>query len=541
MSLIKNFQTKLISGFAARVPCLYVESDAPERAYPEISKAYENFAQSYSRNFLDRSLEPAAVIWHPRNGLPDSDGDWIPGTEPLTGSLDYIREVLESDTNNELSCVFILPHIAQGLAADPDAVMAFEELLMLLNGNHIGRTYSGPARLVITGMVGFENMPVMLSSMITRIEFPFPDEEDIITLLMSTFPQFSRREDVPPTLVSAMLGLGYREAQITARIAATMGSNLVKATNRAMEAKIDQLKSIVPFARFTPPPETAPPFVGMTRFIEKIERVGVLVNRLDRKSPVGGAFTLIGPPGTGKSSSVVMLSWVTGFPIIEFSFGKVMQSLVGKSEERLRTLFKVIRALDRVIVFADEMDKQSPDMRGTASDGGLAARLQSSYLGEMQESFNSRRDTIWVATANRVGTILPEFFDRTQVWTVGYPPKAVIEQVFEAHLSRLEGYFADAFEFSILAGEMFTHFKSRQLREVSPRLVTHVLREACQLADVQRDAYCPTQAEILEVIGDMASGKKLDNGLLARTVWDEEPMVYHRDNPHENKIIHLEN
>ena len=236
-----------------------------------------------------------------------------------------------------------------------------------------------------------------------------------------------------------------------------------------------------------------------------------------------------------------MLSWITGFPVIGFSFGDLMQSLVGKSEERLRTLFKVVRAMDRVIVFADEMDKQSPDMRGTASDGGLAARLQAAYLGEMQESFNAGRDTLWVATANRVGTILPEFFDRTQVWTVGYPPQAVIEQVFEAHLSRLTGYRQEDFDFPALAGVMFSQFKGRQQREVSPRLVTHALREACQLADVGRDAFCPTQDEILAVIADMASGKKLENGLVARNVWDDEPVDVRTNGHKDGRIVLVRN
>ena len=540
MSVIKDFQQKLVSGFAARVPCMYVESDAPERTYPEIGAAYEAFAASYASNFLEAPLTPETVIWHPRNGLPDGAGGYHPGTALLAAALDFIRTAMLADERNQLGCVFVLPHIAQGLAADPDAIMAFEELLMLLNGDHMGQVYAGPARLVITGMAGFEQMPALLTSMITKIEFPFPDEEDIIALLQSTF-QFKQREEVPPTLVSAMLGLGYREAQITARIAATMGGDLSRATGRAMTAKIEQLKAIVPFARFTPPPESAPPFVGMTRFIDKIERVGVLVNRLDRKSPAGGAFTLIGPPGTGKSSSVAMLSWITGFPVIGFSFGDLMQSLVGKSEERLRTLFKVVRAMDRVIVFADEMDKQSPDMRGTASDGGLAARLQAAYLGEMQESFNAGRDTLWVATANRVGTILPEFFDRTQVWTVGYPPQAVIEQVFEAHLSRLTGYRQEDFDFPALAGVMFSQFKGRQQREVSPRLVTHALREACQLADVGRDAFCPTQDEILAVIADMASGKKLENGLVARNVWDDEPVDVRANGHKEGRIVLMRN
>ena len=539
MSAIQEFHQRVISSFAARVPCIYVESGAPERAYPEIGQAYTRFAQSYSGAYLDVPLAPETVIWHPRNGLPDGEGEHVLGTQNLAGALDFLREAMLADDHNTLGKVFVLPHIAQGLAADPDAVMAFEELLMLLNGDHMGRVYAGPARLVIAGMVNFENLPAMLTSMITKIDFPFPDEDDIVSMLQQTF-RLAKREDVPPTLVSAMKGLDYREAQITARIAATMGSDMAKAANRAMEAKIEQLKAIVPFVKFTPPPKEEPPFVGMTRFIEKIERVGVLVNRLDRKSSVGGAFTLIGPPGTGKSSSVAMLAWITGFPVIEFSFGDLMQSLVGQSEERLRTLFKVVRAMDRVIVFADEMDKQSPDMKSTASDGGLAARLQSSYLGEMQESFNAGRDTIWVATANRVGTILPEFFDRTQVWTVGYPPQAVIEQVFEAHLSRLHGYQRAAFDFAALSGAMFSQFKGRQQREVSPRLVTHALREACQVADVERDAYCPTQQEILDAIEDMATGKKLDNGLLARNVWDDEP-AYPASNGHQgSKIVQLE-
>jgi hypothetical protein len=536
MSVIQEFQQKMVSGFAARVPCIYVESDAPERAYPEIGTAYASFAASYASNFLDARLSPKMVIWHPRNGLPDGAGSFRTGTQLLAAALDFIREAMLADKQNRLGAVFVLPHIAQGLAADPDAVMAFEELMMLLNGDHMGQVYAGPARLVITGMAGFEHMPPLLTSMITRIEFPFPDENDIVALLQSTF-QFKQRGEVPPTLVSAMLGLGYREAQITARIAATMGSDLAKATSRAMTAKIEQLKAIVPFARFIPPPEQAPPFVGMARFIDKIERVGVLVNRLDRKSPAGGAFTLIGPPGTGKSSSVAMLSWITGFPVIGFSFSDLMQSLVGKSEERLRRLFRVVRAMDRVIVFADEMDKQSPDMRGTASDGGLAARLQAAYLSEMQESFSAGRDTLWVATANRVGTILPEFFDRTQVWTVGYPPQAVIAQVFEAHLSRLAEYRREDFDFYTLAGEMFSQFKTRLQREVSPRLVTHALREACQLADVSRDAFCPTQAEILAVIEDMSSGRKLDNGLVARSVWDDEQHTTSANGHQDGRIV----
>ncbi|HKJ26284.1 MAG TPA: ATP-binding protein [Anaerolineales bacterium] len=532
MAVIEQFKNNLYAAFAARVPCVFVDTGAPERAYPEIWKAYERFAAFFADSFHKQIRAPQIILWHPRSGLPDGEGDFIPGTQSLSAALDAIRNQLQEDGTESLFRVFVLPHIAQALAADPDAVMAFEELLMLINGDHTGQVYAGPARLAITGMVGFEHMPAMLTSMLSRLEFPYPDEDDIIQLLQATIG-FRTREHVPPDLVSALLGLDYRQAQIIARVSATAANpnapdrGLAAITAKANEAKVEEQKTRLPFVKFHSPPKEEPAFVGMTRFMQKIERVGVLVKRLDRKSSAGGAFTLIGPPGTGKSSSVKMLSWITGFPIIEFSFGDLMQSLVGQSEERLRDLFKVVRAMNRVIVFADEMDKQSPDMRGTAADGGLAARLQSAYLGEMQKSFDEGRDTLWVATANRVGTILPEFFDRTQVWTVDYPPQPVIERVFAAHLSRLQGFAAKDFDFPALTAEMYAQFKGRQQRAVSPRLVTHALREACQVADVERDAFCPTQEELLAVIADMASGKKLGNGLVGRSVWDTDPPDAH--------------
>lgn len=112
--------------------------------------------------------------------------------------------------------------------------------------------------------------------------------------------------------------------------------------------------------------------------------------------PMG--YLVCGPVGTGKTYLVECLAGEYGVPVVKLK--NFRDKWVGSSESNLETIFRLIHALGRCIVFVDEADQALGRRDASANDGGLSGRLYAMLAQEMSDTSNRGR-ILWLLATSR--------------------------------------------------------------------------------------------------------------------------------------------
>lgn len=149
--------------------------------------------------------------------------------------------------------------------------------------------------------------------------------------------------------------------------------------------------------------------------------------------PKGVLF--VGPPGTGKSLISKMTGAIFKQRVIRLDMGSVFNKYVGASEERIRGVIKMAKAMAPVILLIDEVDKAGG---GPKDNGGSEAsgRVMSTLLTEMQEC---QEEVFWIFTANWPDRIDPALLRKgrlDEIFSVLAPTAREREAVIKLHLSK---------------------------------------------------------------------------------------------------------
>ena len=155
----------------------------------------------------------------------------------------------------------------------------------------------------------------------------------------------------------------------------------------------------------------------------------------DAVTPRG--ILLLGVPGTGKSCFAKALGNQTGRPTLVLDVGALMGSLVGQTEQNIRSALRIADAMAPCILFVDEVEKA---LAGAASSGvtdsGVSARLFGSLLTWMSDH---ESDVFVVTTSNNISALPPEFsraerFDA--VYFLDLPSEAERQAIWRIYLAR---------------------------------------------------------------------------------------------------------
>lgn len=146
-------------------------------------------------------------------------------------------------------------------------------------------------------------------------------------------------------------------------------------------------------------------------------------------------IALIGPPGTGKSLAAKAIGSLLGLPAIRFDVGRVFNSLIGSSEQRVRAALKMVEAMAPCVLMIDEVDKAFQANSG-GGDSGVSQRVLGAILTWMQEC---QQPVFMIVTANRVNNLPSEFLRRgrlDEVFSVSVPAEKEREDILKIHLRR---------------------------------------------------------------------------------------------------------
>jgi len=145
-------------------------------------------------------------------------------------------------------------------------------------------------------------------------------------------------------------------------------------------------------------------------------------------------IVLVGPPGTGKSLVAKAVSSELGVPLVRLDFGRVFNSLVGSSEQRMRQALRQVESMAPVVLFADEIDKGLGGI-GSGGDSGVSSRVLGSFLTWLQDC---KHPVFTMVTANNVTGLPPELLRRGRfdaIFSTSLPNATERREVLRIHLS----------------------------------------------------------------------------------------------------------
>lgn len=145
-------------------------------------------------------------------------------------------------------------------------------------------------------------------------------------------------------------------------------------------------------------------------------------------------IVLVGPPGTGKSLVAKAISSELGVPLVRLDFGRVFNSLVGASEERIRKALRMVESMSPCVLFVDEIDKGLGGIGGSG-DSGTSSRVLGSFLTWLQDN---KAPVFVMVTANNVTGLPPEMLRRGRfdaIFSTNLPNSDERREVLRIHLA----------------------------------------------------------------------------------------------------------
>ncbi len=151
--------------------------------------------------------------------------------------------------------------------------------------------------------------------------------------------------------------------------------------------------------------------------------------------PVKGIL-LYGTPGTGKTLLAKAAASQSGVNFISIKGPALLSMYVGESERAIREVFKKARQAAPCILFFDEIDALAATRSGESSDSGVARRVISQLLTEM-DGIEVLKDILVIAATNRKDMLDPALLRPGRLdllLELPLPGVADREEIFRIHL-----------------------------------------------------------------------------------------------------------
>jgi ATP-dependent 26S proteasome regulatory subunit len=153
--------------------------------------------------------------------------------------------------------------------------------------------------------------------------------------------------------------------------------------------------------------------------------------------PEPRGILLVGVQGCGKSlvAKAVANSW--RLPLLRLDVGRLFSSLVGSSEENLRSAIRVAESIAPVVLWVDEIEKGFSGVGSSnVSDAGTAARVFGSFVTWLQDK---NAPVFVIATANDVSLLPPELVRKgrfDEIFFVDLPDARERTDIWRIHLTK---------------------------------------------------------------------------------------------------------
>ena len=196
--------------------------------------------------------------------------------------------------------------------------------------------------------------------------------------------------------------------------------------------------------------------------------------------PAPRGVLLLGIQGCGKSLCAKAVAAMWGQPLLRFDIGRLFSSLVGSSEENIRSAIHVAESIAPVVLWIDEIDKALAKSGPGTSDGGTSARVFGTLLTWLQEK---KAPVFVVATANNISNLPPELMRKgrfDEIFFINLPTHRERVAILRVHLLKRH-WNAEEFDLNLLA-DISDGFSGAELEEAVISALFDVFSEKTNLS-----------------------------------------------------------
>jgi SpoVK/Ycf46/Vps4 family AAA+-type ATPase len=427
----KNLQNSFVDNFEqllkARFPILYIESFEEARVLEEIRLVLSK---------TDNLRTPRQLVeWSGTTGLVDSKGKTATNSSAPSEAL-----AIAQATKEPTVFVFKDIHVhlgEQGRPADPMVVRRLRDIASEFK--------NGSALLTLVLVAPVLRLPVELEKEVTVVEFPFPTEQEILSVL---------DEMVQANLASGRIAIEISDEGKERFAKAALGLTLNEAENAFARAMVndgkltdDDLDVVLDEKRQTIRKSGILEFITVDVALEDIGGLQNLKRWLLKRNnswldqakkyalPSPKGILITGVPGCGKSLTAKAIASAWGLPLLRMDIGKIFSGLVGSSEQNMRSAIRTAEAIAPCVLWIDEIEKGFAGTSGSG-DSGTSSRVFGSFLTWMQEK---TAPVFVIATANNIDKLPPEFLRKgrfDEIFFVDLPTLSERKTIWDLHLNK---------------------------------------------------------------------------------------------------------
>jgi hypothetical protein len=305
------------------------------------------------------------------------------------------------------------------------------------------------------------NIPFELQKDVTVVEFDLPDRDDLGGLLDRTLTEVNeatgRNLKVEPDsrdrILGAASGLTLNEAENVFAKTLVLSGRLSDQDLPIILSEKEQTIRKSGLLEYYHADTNLQQIGGMDVLKDWLSKRQVAFDddAKDFGLPAPKGVLLIGIQGCGKSLTSKAIASFWGLPLLRLDIGRLFNSLVGSSEENMRTAIRVAESVAPAVLWVDEIEKSMAGSQSSGStDGGTSARVLSTFLTWLQEK---TAPVFVVATANSIEQMPPELLRRgrlDETFFVDLPDARERSEIFEIHLKKRQRP-VEAFDLKALA------------------------------------------------------------------------------------------
>ena len=173
---------------------------------------------------------------------------------------------------------------------------------------------------------------------------------------------------------------------------------------------------------------------GLVNYIKKV----IFYNKIYYKLPLPKGILLVGPPGCGKSEASRAIASLLGMPLLSLDMGSLLNKWVGDSEHNFENALAIAEAAQPCVLWIDEIEKAFAGADAKNNDDTMT-RILGHLLTWMQEREKRRSSVFMVATANDLSSLRPEFLRKgrwDEIFYLTYPSSDGAWNIIKSCLNR---------------------------------------------------------------------------------------------------------
>ncbi|CCP38037.1 ATPase, AAA family (plastid) [Chondrus crispus] len=362
-------------------------------------------------------------------------------------------------------------HLVESLDTSIPSIFIFKDFHVFINDTSIIRKIKNLFRKLKNSKIHILitsseiQVPQLLRDIITVVEFPLPNEEEIAIELERIF---SVMKTVPYVKIED-LAIAYKGMSIELiRRSITKLIFASKSNKKIMEIVSKEKQQLIRQTDLLD-------FYPVSNSLDDIGGLFYLKQWLKKRSnafskqaqtyglPAPKGILLVGIQGTGKSLSAKAISNQWNIPLLKLDVGKIFGGIVGESENRMRKVIKIAENLAPCVLWIDEIDKAF-SRTNYSTDSGTTNRVLSSFLTWLSEK---TKQVFIVATANHILHLPTEMLRKgrfDEIFFLDLPNYKERCNIFQIHLIKIRPLTWSNYDIQSLS-ELTQSFSGAEIRQ----------------------------------------------------------------------------